>query len=197
MVRTGSASQRSNHGERAPRSGGRARAAIQNLGDGMTRAFDLALFVGTPANVNDASVVSTVGPPFTTAFKSVALSSKPGGVTVQADVPQALKAGQIMLSGAGPSFAWGLIDNPAAAASVPPPLEQFDIVLADATPAWRTTPFGSALGAAGAVLNSTGASFSPTSNVVFAPTVAATKRLDGGDPNFSLLDNFSFDMGQF
>ena len=162
-----------------------------------SRAFDLALFVGTPANVNDASVVSSAGPPFSTAFKSVALSSKPGGVTVQTDMPAAIKQGQIMLSGAGPNFAWGLIDNPAAAATVPPPTAQFDMVLADATPAWRTTSFGSALISAGAVLNSTGAAFTSTSNVVFAPTASATKRLDGGDPNFSLLDGFTIDAGTF
>ena len=35
-----------------------------------SRAFDLALFVGTPANVNDASVVAgTKAAPFTTTFQ--------------------------------------------------------------------------------------------------------------------------------
>ena len=162
-----------------------------------TRAFDLALFVGTPASVNDASVVAAAGPPFSTAFKSVALSGKPGGVVVQANVPQAAKAGQIMLSGAGPNFDWGLIDNPAAAASVPPPTAQFDMILADNVPSWKAASFSSALGVAGVVQNSTGANFTSTSNVVFTPTASATKRLDGGDPAFSTLDNFSFDMGTF
>jgi hypothetical protein len=163
-----------------------------------SRAFDLALFVGTPANVNDASVVASAGPPFSASFKSVALSSKPGGVTVQADVPQAAKQGQIMLSGAGPNFAWGLIDNPAAAAAVPPPTAQFDMILADAIPSWKTASFTSALGVAGVVTNATGANFTSASNVVFAPaSVTPTKRLDGGDPAFSILDNFSWDAGQF
>ena len=105
-----------------------------------SRAFDLALFVGTPANVNDASVVSGTGPPFVTAFKSVALSAKPGGVTVQTDVPAAVKQGQIMLSGAGPSFAWGLIDNPAAAASpCRLPRAPGQVVMADGIPSWQPT----------------------------------------------------------
>ena len=162
-----------------------------------SRAFDLALFVGTPANLNDASVVAATGPPFTTAFKSVALSSKPGGVTVQADVPQALKAGQIMLSGAGPSFPWSLVDNPAAAASVPPPSASGQVVMSDGVPSWQATTASALVAYGGACMLASGGTFAVVAKLVFTPSAAASVRLDGGDPNFSTLDNFSFDMGTF
>ena len=162
-----------------------------------TRAFDLALFVGVPANVNDASVVNAAGPPFTTTFKSVALSSKPGGVVVQNDVPAASKAGQIMISGSGAGFPWGLIDNPAAAASVPPPSAQYDVVIADATPAWQHTSLSTFMTLGNAVTTTNGGTFVQTANLVFTATATATKRLDGGDPAFSLLDNFTIDCGTF
>ena len=162
-----------------------------------SRAFDLALFVGTPSNVNDASVVSSAGPPFSTAFKSVALSSKPGGVTVQTDMPAAVKQGQIMLSGAGPNFAWGLIDNPAAAASVPPPSASGQVVMADAVPSWQATTANALVTYGGACMLATGGAFAAVAKLTFTPTGASSVRLDGGDPNFSILDNFSFDFGQF
>ena len=163
----------------------------------MTKAFDLALFVGLPANVNDASVVAAIGPPFTTSFKSVALSSKPGGVTVQADVPQAAKPGQIMLSGAGPNFAWGLIDNPAAAASVPPPTASGQVIMADGVPSWQTTSANALVQYGGACMLATGGTFAAAGKLVFTPSAASSVRLDGGDPAFSTLDNFSSDAGTF
>ena len=163
----------------------------------MTKAFDLALFVGLPANVNDASVVAAIGPPFTTAFKSVALSSKPGGVTVQADVPQAAKPGQIMLSGAGPNFAWGLIDNPAAAASVPPPTASGQVIMADGIPSWQTTSANALVQYGGACMLATGGTFAAVAKLTFTPSAASSVRLDGGDPAFSTLDNFSWDAGTF
>jgi hypothetical protein len=162
-----------------------------------SRAFDLALFVGVPANLNDASVVSVTGPPFSTAFKSVALSSKPGGVTVQADVPQANAQGQIMLSGAGPNYAWGLATNPAAAASVPPPQARFDIIMADSVPSWQVSSVSAIMTLGGAVTITGGGTFVQAANLVFTPTGAPSRRLDGGDPNFSLLDNFTLDAGTF
>lgn len=163
----------------------------------MTKAFDLALFVGTPANVNDASVVSAMGPPFTTSFKSVALSSKPGGVTVANDVPAATASGQIMLSGAGPGFAWDLVPNPAAAASVPPPTAPFDMIMANGTPSWVNVPISTVVLQGGFVTNAGGASFALSANVVFAPSVTPKVRIDGGDPAQSILDNFSWDAGTF
>ena len=162
-----------------------------------SRAFDLALFVGTPANVNDASVVSVTGPPFVTAFKSVALSSKPGGVTVQTDMPAAVKQGQIMLSGAGPSFAWGLIDNPAAAASVPPPSAPGQVVMADGVPSWQPTTANALVSFGGACMLATGGTFAAAGKLTFTTTATPTVCLDGGDPAFSILDNFSFDCGTF
>ena len=163
----------------------------------MTKAFDLALFVGSPANVNDASVVAAIGPPFVTAFKSVALSAKPGGVTVNADVPQAAKAGQIMLSGAGPNFSWGLIDNPAAAASVPPPTASGQVVMADGVPSWQPTTANALVSFGGACMLATGGTFAAAGKLTFTTTATPTVCLDGGDPTLSLLDNFGFDFGTF
>ena len=71
----------------------------------MTKAFDLALFVGTPTNVGDGVVVSAVGPPLTTQFAPVPTAGAPG-VVVGASVPKATAAGQTLVAGAGPGFAW-------------------------------------------------------------------------------------------
>ena len=163
----------------------------------MTKAFDLALFVGSPANVNDASVVAAIGPPFVTTFKSVALSAKPGGVTVNADVPQAAKAGQIMLSGAGPNFSWGLIDNPAAAASVPPPSAPGQVIVADSVPSWQPTTANALVQYGGACMLATGGTFAAVAKLTFTTTATPTVCIDGGDPTLSLLDNFSWDAGTF
>ena len=46
-----------------------------------SRAFDLALFVGTPANVNDGPVVATMGPPFTTKFSPLVTEAPSDGNT--------------------------------------------------------------------------------------------------------------------
>jgi hypothetical protein len=162
-----------------------------------TRAFDLALFVGTPANVNDASVVNAVGPPFTTAFKSVALSSKPGGVVVSADIPAAVAQNQILISGPGPNYAWALGTNPAAAASVPPPGAQFNVLVADATPSWQNSTPAAIVTLGHGVSTDTGGTFVSTANLVFTPTGTLAKRIDGGDPAFSSLDNFTLDSGTF
>ena len=162
-----------------------------------SRAFDLALFVGVPASVNDASVVSAIGPPFTTTFKPVALSSKPGGVTVQADVPAASAQNQILISGAGPAFAWALGTNPAAAAAVPPPVAQFNVLLADATPAWQVATPNAIVSLGNAVTTTNGGTFAAAANLTFAVAAAMATRLDGGDPLLSKLDNSIIDMGTF
>jgi len=73
----------------------------------VTRAFDLALFVPVPANVNDGVVVSALGPPFATTFKPVVTSVNPG-VTVSASIPAANAQGQILVAGPSPNFAWSL-----------------------------------------------------------------------------------------
>ena len=73
----------------------------------VTRAFDLAQFVATPANVQDGVVVNSLGPPFTTQFAPLVVGSKPG-VTVGASVPAANAPGQTLVSGAGPGFNWGV-----------------------------------------------------------------------------------------
>ena len=161
-----------------------------------TRAFDLALFVPVPANVNDGVVVSAVGPPFATQFKPLVVGSQPG-VTVGASMPAANAQNQILISGAGPNFAWGLGTNPAAAASVPPPTAQSQILLADATPSWQTSTVASIMTLGNAVTTTLGGTFVAVANLVFTTAAVAATRIDGGDPNLSKLDNFFLDCGVF
>lgn len=162
----------------------------------MTKAFDLALFVPAPANVGDGVVVSALGPPFATQFAPLVVGAKPG-VVVGGSMPAATKGGQILLSGAGAGFPWSLVDNPAAAATVPPPTARYQVLWADATPAWVVTDLNTMLVTGGAVTNGAGAAFVAGANVVFAPTTLPTTRLDGLDPTRSILDNFSWDAGTF
>ena len=161
-----------------------------------TRAFDLALFVPAPANVNDGVVVSALGPPFATQFKPLVVGAKPG-VVVGDSMPAANAQNQILVSGAGPNYAWGLATNPAAAASVPPPTAQYQIVLADATPAWQTSTISSVMALGNAVTTTLGGTFVSTAKLVFTPAAVAAVCIDGGDPNLSKLDNFFLDCGTF
>jgi hypothetical protein len=161
-----------------------------------TRAFDLALFVPVPANLNDGVVVSALGPPFATQFKPLVVGSQ-SGVVVGASMPAAVAPNQILVSGAGPGYAWGLATNPAAAASVPPPTAQYQIVLADATPAWQTATVSSLMTLGNAVTTTLGGTFVAVANLVFTTSATLATRLDGGDPLLSRLDNFMIDMGTF
>jgi hypothetical protein len=162
----------------------------------VSRAFDLALFVGTPANVNDGALVSALGPPFTAAFKPVVTASQPG-VTVGASTPAATAQNQIMVSGVGPGFAWGLTTNPAAAAQVPPPGGLNHVLLSDSTPAWQDSTLNNMLLVGGACLFSSGGTFATGANLTFTASATPRTRLDGGDPTLSTLDNFGIDAGTF
>lgn len=170
------------------------------MGDGLmaaTRAFDLALFAPqTPANVGDGPVVSSLGPPYATSFVPLAQASKPG-VVVGNSVPAAVAQNQILISGPGPGFAWGLGTNPAAAATVPPATAQYQMIMADGTNLWQTTAISTVLALGGAVTNASGASFAAAANIVFQTAASITVRLDGGDPLLSKLDNFMVDAGTF
>ena len=162
----------------------------------MTKAFDLAHFVPVTPRVGDGAVVS-VATPIATVYKALAITNKPGGVTIGADVPAATAQGQSLLSGAGPSYAWNVVTDSSASAAVPSPNARYDIVMADATPAWASTPMSTALTIFGVVTNSSGASFVAGANVIFAASATVKTRLDGGDPAFSVLDNFTIDCGVF
>jgi hypothetical protein len=163
----------------------------------MTKCFDLALFVGVPINVNDAVLATDLGPPFATTFKPVALSAKAGGVTVANDVPAATKAGQIMISGAGAGFPWSLIDNPAAAAVVPAPTAQYQVLMADATPSWQITTPDVILARGNAVTTTVGGTFVSAAKLTFSVAATMQTRLDGTNPDLSLIDNVTLDAGQF
>ena len=162
----------------------------------MSRAFDLALFVGTPVNVGDAAVVSALGPPFAATFSPVAGASKPG-VVVGSSVPAATAQGQSLLSGPGPDFVWGVITDPAASASVPPPTAINQVILSDGAQTWQVSTIPTLLNLGGAVTNAGGGAFIATANVTFAPSATIKTRIDGGDPTLSVLDNFSWDAGTF
>ena len=161
-----------------------------------TRAFDLALWVPTPANVGDGVVVNALGPPFTSTFAPLVQGTKPG-ITIGNSMPAATAQNQILLSGPGPSFAWSLVLNPAAAASVPPATAQYQMLMSDAALTWQDTTIGVVLGLGGAVTISQGGTFVAAANLVFTPAAALATRIDGGDPTLSRLDNFSLDSGQF
>ena len=162
----------------------------------MTKAFDLALFVPAPTNVGDGVVVNALGPPFTTQFAPLVVGSKPG-VTVGATMPAANAQNQILLSGPGPTFAWSLVLNPAAAASVPPATAQHQMLMSDASLTWQDTTIGTVMALGNAVTTTLGGVFVAAANLVFTPAAAAAVRIDGGDPNLSILDNFTVDCGTF
>ena len=162
----------------------------------VSRAFDLAQFVNVPANVNDGVVVAAIGPPFTTMFKPV-VTSVNSGVTVAASMPAANAQNQILISGPGPGYAWALGTNPAAAASVPPATAQNQLIMSDASDTWQTTAIPTILAIGGAVTQSGGGTFAVGASLVFTPMVSLTKRIDGGDPTLSQIDNFLLDCGQF
>lgn len=167
-------------------------------GDGVsaTRAFDLALFVPVPANVNDGVVVSALGPPFATQFKPLVVGSQPG-VTVGASMPAANAQNQILISGPGPSYAWALGTNPAAAASVPPATAQHQVIMSDAALTWQDTTIDSVMALGNAVTTTLGGTFVATAKLVFATSAVAAVRIDGGDPTLSIIDNVTIDCGTF
>ena len=161
-----------------------------------TRAFDLALWVPTPANVGDGVVVNALGPPFMSAFAPLVQGVKPG-ITIGNSMPAANAQNQILISGPGPGFAWALGTNPAAAAAVPPSTAPNQLIMSDGSLTWQDTTIGVVLGLGGAVTISQGGTFVAAANLVFTPAAALATRIDGGDPALSRIDNFTLDSGQF
>ena len=162
----------------------------------LSRAFDLAQWVGQPVNVGDGVVVSALGPPFQSLFKPLVTGSAPG-VVVGSSVPAAAAQNQILISGPGPGYAWALGTNPAAAASVPPATAQNQLLMSDASDTWQITTIAAMLGLGGAVTQSGGGTFAIGASLVFTPMASLTKRIDGGDPTLSQIDNFNLDCGTF
>jgi hypothetical protein len=112
-------------------------------------------------------------------------------------MPAANAVNQILISGPGPGFAWQLGTNPAAAAAVPPATAPNQLIMSDAGLTWQDTSIGVVLGLGGAVTTGQGGTFVQAANLVFTPSASAAVRIDGGNPAFSLLDNFSIDSGTF
>jgi hypothetical protein len=164
----------------------------------VTRAFDTAQFVPSPGNnnVNDGALISSVGPPFATAFKPVVVGSQPG-VTVGASMPAATAQNQILISGAGPGFAWALGTNPAAAASVPPPTAPNQVIVADAVPSWQPTTANALVLLGGACMLASGGNFAAAAKLTFTTTASVNTCIDGVDPTLSQIDNFLLDCGTF
>ena len=162
----------------------------------MSKAFDLSQFVGVPVNIGDGVVVTGLTSPFPTKFAPVAQGSKPG-VVVGASMPAANAQNQILISGPGPTYAWALGVNPAAAASVPPATAFRQMLMADAGLQWQDTTIDVVMALGNAVTTTLGGTFVAAANLVFTPSAAAAVRIDGGDPNLSVIDNFSWDAGTF
>jgi hypothetical protein len=162
----------------------------------ISRAFDLAQWVGKPVELGDALVVSALGAPIASQFKPVVTSSAPG-VVVGSSVPAANAQGQSLLSGPGPGYAWGVVTDPAASASVPPPTATGQVLVSDATPSWQAMTGSVFVQVAGACMLSTGGRFSTSAKLTFTTTASASVCIDGGDPNLSMIDNFGWDAGVF
>jgi hypothetical protein len=163
-----------------------------------SRAFDLALFVGAPANLHDGVVVSSLGPPFQAQFQPMVVGTSPG-ITVGASMPAAAASNQIMVSGAGPGFAWGLTNNPAVAATVPAPTAINQTLLSDGTLTWKDIGLNAMLSQGGCVVTNQGATFLFDNATVLSFTAAPVMltRLDGIDPTKSQINNFTVDAGTF
>jgi hypothetical protein len=159
-------------------------------------AFDLALFVAPPAHVQDGMTVLSLGPPLVTKASPLVVGAQPG-ITVGATMPAATAGNQILISGTGAGFPWGLGTNPAASASVPAPSAQNDVLLADGTPAWQRTPVGNMLLTGGAVTVSAGGTFQASVSLTFTPSASLTTVINGTDPTKSAIDNMSIDAGTF
>lgn len=163
----------------------------------MSKAFDLAQFVtAAPVNVGDGVVVTGLASPYPTKFATIPIASKPG-VVVGSSMPAANAVDQILISGPGPTFDWGLGTNPAAAATVPKATAQYQMLMANDVLAWVTTTLDIVMSLGGAVTQAYGGVLVGNANIVFTPASAAAVRLDGGDPALSALDNFSWDAGTF
>jgi hypothetical protein len=162
-----------------------------------TRAFDLALFVpAQPLELQDGAVVSTLGPPFTTVFAPLVIGSAPG-MSLGASIPAPTAQNQIMISGAGPPWSWGLGTNPGVAGATPPPVAPQHVLMADAVPSWQDTTIANVLAIGNAVLTTASATFAATVKHTYTASAALTVRIDGSDPTLSQLDNFSMDAGTF
>ena len=162
----------------------------------MTKAFELALFVPNPVNSGDGVVVDVLGPPYTTKFAPLVTGSGPG-IVVGGSMPKANAQNQILISGPGPNYAWALGTNPAAAAAVPPATANHQMLMSDASLTWQDTTIATVMGLGNAVTTTTGGDFTPSAQLTFQTTATPSVCIDGRDPTLSILDNFSWDAGQF
>lgn len=163
-----------------------------------SRAFDLAEWVGVPAHPGDGVTVDSMGPPFVASFKPLVTSPTPG-TSLGQSIPNPTGANQILVSGSGAGFPWGLTVNPAVGATVPKPSAQYHILMADATPSWQEATIAQLLSQGNAVVTNGAATytFDTSSVIAFTASATLTTRVNGGDPTKSALDNFSIDCGTF
>ena len=112
-------------------------------------------------------------------------------------MPAATAQNQIPISGPGPNFDWALGTNPAAAASVPPATAQHQMLMSDNADTWQITTIATVMALGGAVTEANGGTFAPIAKLIFQTAATPTLCIDGGDPNLSILDNFSWDAGTF
>lgn len=161
-----------------------------------SKSFDLALFVGTPGNINDGVVIQDLGPPFDTKFTPM-VTGLTGGITVGSSIPRPTGSNQILVSGPSPNYDWELAVNPAVAATVPPPQGPYHVLLADATPSWQDSTLANMLSIGGAVTTTAASVMQASASLTFLPTSSLTTCLDGTDPTLSAINNFAIDCGTF
>ena len=161
-----------------------------------SRAFDLAQWVGEPVHAGDGLVINALGPPFQSIFKPIVTANGPG-VVVGSSVPAANAQGQSLLSGPGPNFAWSVVTDPAASATVPPPTALNQLIVSDGTPSWQVSSISAVMLISGACMLATGGNFSTAAKLTFSTTATPSVCIDGGDPTKSMIDNFGWDAGTF
>lgn len=152
----------------------------------MTKAFDLALYIPLGATTGEAVEVLTPDPVLTT--RRVIYVEGAADAHVDASVPKATAAGQLMVAGPSPDFAWlaGSVGVP----GLPVAVAQNQIMVSGPGPtfAWDIGK---------AVLESIGGVLAAGANIVFTAAGALTTRLNGGDPARSAIDNFNLDCGTY
>lgn len=152
----------------------------------MTKAFDLALYIPPGANTGEAVEILTPDPVLTT--KRVIYVEGAADAHVDASVPKATAAGQLMVAGPSPNFDW--LASSVGVPGLPVAVAQNQIMVSGPGPAF-------AWDIGKAVLETVGGTLAAAANIVFTAAGALTTRLNGGDPSKSAIDNFTIDCGTY
>jgi len=104
----------------------------------MTKAFDNALFVPSTPVAGNIVEVTDPGPPLVTSY-SFFVTASASGITVDASVPAANAAGQTLVAGPAPDFAWESSEPPI---ELPPATAEGQLLVSGGAPdyAWNAAP---------------------------------------------------------